>query len=390
MAKICVIGAGYVGLSLAVLLAQNNAVRILEINKNRVSLINRRISPISDSEISLFLSQKKLDLQASDNIELSISNADFVIIATPTNYDPDKNTFDISSVLSSIENILKYAPQSEIIVKSTLPVGFTDQTSANFKISNLHFSPEFLREGKALYDNLHPSRIVVGTRNPDVGVKFAKLLQEASQEKETPILITNPREAECIKLFSNTYLALRVSFFNELDTFAKKNGLNTKSIIDGVCLDPRIGNYYNNPSFGYGGYCLPKDTKQLLANYENVPNCLIKAIVEANHIRKDFIAEDALKSHPRKVGIYRLIMKSGSDNFRSSSIQGVMRRLLAKGTDLVVYEPLLKEDQFLGARVEPDLDKFKADCDVILANRTSNDLQDVAEKVYTRDIFHQI
>ncbi|WP_295484654.1 nucleotide sugar dehydrogenase, partial [uncultured Succinatimonas sp.] len=374
MAKICVIGAGYVGMSLSVLLAVKNEVTVLEINSERVKLINERVSPITDKEISEYLAVKQLNLKATDNAADALKSAEFVIIATPTNYDPNLNYFDVSSVLSSIDSVLKFAPNAQIIVKSTLPVGFTEETSANLNLHNLHFSPEFLREGLALYDNLHPSRIIVGTHNEAVGHAFAELLKESSLEKDVPVLIIPPTEAESVKLFSNTYLALRVSFFNELDTYAAKKGLDPKSIIKGVCLDPRIGDFYNNPSFGYGGYCLPKDTKQLLANFEHVPNCLIKAIVEANSIRKDFIAEDILSKNPKTVGIYRLIMKSGSDNFRASSIQGVMKRIKAKGINVVVYEPLLKEDSFFNSKVERDLTAFKKECDLIITNRMQKEL----------------
>ena len=390
MAKICVIGAGYVGMSLSVLLAVKNEVTVLEINSERVKLINERVSPITDKEISEYLAVKQLNLKATDNAADALKGAEFVIIATPTNYDPKLNYFDVSSVLSSIDSVLKFAPNAQIIVKSTLPVGFTEETSANLNLHNLHFSPEFLREGLALYDNLHPSRIIVGTHNEAVGHAFAELLKESSLEKDVPILIIPPTEAESVKLFSNTYLALRVSFFNELDTYAAKKGLDPKSIIKGVCLDPRIGDFYNNPSFGYGGYCLPKDTKQLLANFEHVPNCLIKAIVEANSIRKDFIAEDILSKNPKTVGIYRLIMKSGSDNFRASSIQGVMKRIKAKGINVVVYEPLLKEDSFFNSKVERDLTAFKKECDLIITNRMQKELADVKDKIYTRDLFHNI
>lgn len=390
MAKICVIGAGYVGMSLSVLLAVKNEVTVLEINSERVKLINERVSPITDKEISEYLAVKQLNLKATDNAANALKGAEFVIIATPTNYDPKLNYFDVSSVLSSIDSVLKFAPNAQIIVKSTLPVGFTEETSANLNLHNLHFSPEFLREGLALYDNLHPSRIIVGTHNEAVGHAFAELLKESSLEKDVPILIIPPTEAESVKLFSNTYLALRVSFFNELDTYAAKKGLDPKSIIKGVCLDPRIGDFYNNPSFGYGGYCLPKDTKQLLANFEHVPNCLIKAIVEANSIRKDFIAEDILSKNPKTVGIYRLIMKSGSDNFRASSIQGVMKRIKAKGINVVVYEPLLKEDSFFNSKVERDLTAFKKECDLIITNRMQKELADVKDKIYTRDLFHNI
>ena len=390
MAKICVIGAGYVGMSLSVLLAVKNEVTVLEISSERVKLINERISPITDKEISEYLASKQLNLKATDNAKDALAGAEFVIIATPTNYDPKLNYFDVSSVLSSIDNVLKFAPNAQIIVKSTLPVGFTEETSAKLNLNTLHFSPEFLREGLALYDNLHPSRIIVGTHNEAVGHAFADLLKESSLEEDVPTLIIPPTEAESVKLFSNTYLALRVSFFNELDTYAAKKGLDPKSIIKGVCLDPRIGDFYNNPSFGYGGYCLPKDTKQLLANFEHVPNCLIKAIVEANSIRKDFIAEDILSKNPKSVGIYRLIMKSGSDNFRASSIQGVMKRIKAKGINVIVYEPLLKEDSFFNSKVERDLTVFKQECDLIITNRMQKELSDVKDKIYTRDLFHNI
>lgn len=390
MTKICVIGAGYVGMSLSVLLAVKNEVTVLEINNERVKLINERKSPITDKEISEYLATKQLNLKATDNAAKALSGAEFVIIATPTNYDPKLNYFDVSSVLSSIDNVLKFAPNAQIIVKSTLPVGFTEETAAKLKLHTLHFSPEFLREGLALYDNLHPSRIIVGTHNEEVGRIFANLLKESSLEKDVPVLIIPPTEAESVKLFSNTYLALRVSFFNELDTYAAKKGLDPKSIIKGVCLDPRIGDFYNNPSFGYGGYCLPKDTKQLLANFEHVPNCLIKAIVEANSIRKDFIADDILSKNPKTVGIYRLIMKSGSDNFRASSIQGVMKRIKAKGVNVIVYEPLLKEDSFFNSKVVRDLTAFKNECDLIITNRMQKELTDVRDKIYTRDLFHSI
>ena len=390
MANICVIGAGYVGMSLSVLLAVKNQVKVLEINEERVKLINNKQSPISDKEISDYLAHKDLNLQALSDPKTALSGADFVIIATPTNYDPKLNYFNVDTVLSAIDNVLKFAPNAQIVVKSTLPVGFTEETSRKLNITNLHFSPEFLREGLALYDNLHPSRIIVGTHNQEFGHEFANLLKDACLKPEVEILITPPTEAESVKLFSNTYLALRVSFFNELDTYASKKGLDPKSIIEGVCLDPRIGNFYNNPSFGYGGYCLPKDTKQLLANFEQVPSCLIKAIVEANSVRKDFIAEDILNKNPKTVGIYRLIMKSGSDNFRASSIQGVMKRIKAKGINVIVYEPLLKEDLFFNSHVERDLNTFKDSCDIIITNRMQKELLDVKDKVYTRDLFHSI
>lgn len=391
MAKICVIGAGYVGLSLAILLAQKNSVRILEIDSEKIQKINNRISPILDNEISKFFNQKTLDLVASANVQESLANAEIVVIATPTNFDTINNTFDVSSVLASIKNALEVCPKAEIFIKSTIPIGFTESVSRELHIKNLHFSPEFLREGKALYDNIHPSRIVVGTKNSIAGMTFANLLKEGSEDNHTPVLITDPTEAECIKLFSNTYLALRVAFFNELDTFALNYKLNTKSIIEGVCLDPRIGNFYNNPSFGYGGYCLPKDTKQLLANFEKIPSCLIQAIVNANQIRKDFIVDDILKSSPTTIGIYRLIMKSGSDNFRESAIQGIIRRLKKQGnTNLIIFEPLLKDKSFHGIPVEPDLQSFKDKSDIILANRVEPDLLDTLPKVYTRDVFHNV
>ena len=391
MAKICVIGAGYVGLSIAILLAQKNSVRILEIDSEKIQKINNRISPILDNEISKFFNQKTLDLVASANVHESLANAEIVVIATPTNFDTINNTFDVSSVLASIKNALEVCPKAEIIIKSTIPIGFTESVSKELHVKNLHFSPEFLREGKALYDNIHPSRIVVGTKNSIAGMTFANLLKEGSEDNHTPVLITDPTEAECIKLFSNTYLALRVAFFNELDTFALNYKLNTKSIIEGVCLDPRIGNFYNNPSFGYGGYCLPKDTKQLLANFEKIPSCLIQAIVDANQIRKDFIVDDILKSSPTTIGIYRLIMKSGSDNFRESAIQGIIRRLKKQGnTNLIIFEPLLKDKSFHGIPVEPDLQSFKDKSDIILANRLEPDLLDTLPKVYTRDVFHNV
>ena len=390
MRNICVIGAGYVGMSLSVLLSQYNLVRILEIDKKRIDLINKGISPIIDRDVSSFMKNKGLNLHATDVPEKALKNAEFVIIATPTNYDPKLNYFDVSSVLLAIDQVRHYAPKAQIFVKSTLPVGFTEQTSERYNLSNLHFSPEFLREGLALYDNLHPSRIIVGTHDAKVGNEFAFLLKDSCLNKDVPVLIMPPTEAESVKLFSNTFLALRVSYFNELDTYALKKKLDTKSIINGVCLDPRIGNYYNNPSFGYGGYCLPKDTKQLLANFEDVPHCIIRAIVESNRVRKDFIAEDILDKKPEVVGIYRLIMKSGSDNFRSSAIQGIMKRLKAKGLNIIVYEPLLEQDVFFNSKVEKDLDTFKRTCDLIIANRKHSELNDVSNKVYTRDIFNNI
>ncbi len=390
MTKICVAGAGYVGLSLAVLLAQRHEVRLVEINPAKVALLQQRKSPIVDKNIEDFLAHKELNLTVGSDAKALMQDAEFIIIATPTNYDPKLNHFDVSSVDAVITEALEYAPQAEMIIKSTLPVGYTKEASVRFNTQKLHFSPEFLREGMALHDNLYPSRIIVGTENPEAGQRFAALLQQAALKPDVPILIIPPTEAESVKLFSNTYLALRISFFNELDTYACKKGLDSKAIIQGVCLDPRIGDFYNNPSFGYGGYCLPKDTKQLRANFEDVPNCLIGAIVESNSVRKDFIADSIIDMRPKRVGVFRLIMKSGSDNFRQSSIQGVMKRIKAKGIEVVVYEPLLKEDLFFNSRVERDLNTFKAECDVILANRAAPELEDVKDKVYTRDLFHNV
>ena len=390
MTKICVAGAGYVGLSLAVLLAQRHEVHLVEINPAKVALLQQRKSPIVDKDIEDFLAHKELNLTVGSDAKALMQDAEFIIIATPTNYDPKLNHFDVSSVDAVITEALEYAPQAEMIIKSTLPVGYTKEASVRFNTQKLHFSPEFLREGMALHDNLYPSRIIVGTENPEVGQRFAALLQQAALKPDVPILIIPPTEAESVKLFSNTYLALRISFFNELDTYACKKGLDSKAIIQGVCLDPRIGDFYNNPSFGYGGYCLPKDTKQLRANFEDVPNCLIGAIVESNSVRKDFIADSIIDMRPKRVGVFRLIMKSGSDNFRQSSIQGVMKRIKAKGIEVVVYEPLLKEDLFFNSRVERDLNTFKAECDVILANRAAPELEDVKDKVYTRDLFHNV
>lgn len=390
MTKICVVGAGYVGLSLAVLLAQRHDVRLVEINPAKVALLQQKQSPIVDKDIEDFLANKDLNLTVGSDAKTLMQDAEFIIIATPTNYDPKLNHFDVSSVDAVIAEALEYAPQAEMIIKSTLPVGYTKESSERFNTHNLHFSPEFLREGMALHDNLYPSRIIVGTEHPDVGQRFAALLQQAALKQEVPSLIIPPTEAESVKLFSNTYLALRISYFNELDTYACKKGLDSKAIIQGVCLDPRIGDFYNNPSFGYGGYCLPKDTKQLRANFEDVPSCLIGAIVESNSVRKDFIADSIIDMRPKRVGVFRLIMKSGSDNFRQSSIQGVMKRIKAKGIEVVVYEPLLKEDRFFNSSVERDLNKFKAECDVILANRAAPELEDVKDKVYTRDLFHNV
>ena len=387
--KICVIGAGYVGLSLSCLLSTNNDVNILEINDERVRQINCRVNPIVDSGISEYFKNKKLSIFATNNPAVALKSAQIVIIATPTNYDETRNSFDVRSVDESIIKALKYASNCQIFIKSTLPLGYIEQTAHRLNINNLHFSAEFLREGKALYDNLHPSRIVVGTHNYDAGMEFARLLLKASECSDVPIFITSPTEAESIKLFSNTYLAMRVAFFNELDTYAEVMGLNSAEIIKGVCSDPRIGHFYNNPSFGYGGYCLPKDTKQLLASYKDVPNRLIGGIVESNEVRKDFIAKEINDKGSQVIGIYRLTMKAGSDNFRSAAIQGIIARLVSKKRELIIYEPLLQSDSYMGVRVEKDLEKFKEECGIIVANRMDSGLDDVKNKVYTRDIFHQ-